>query len=157
MIGLLTVWVVGVLWHFVYEWSGNNEIIGLIAPINESVWEHIKLLYFPMLFYTIFMAFRLEKSHPCILTSFITGNIIGSALIPSLFYLYTSVTGTHYLWADIALFFIAVAVAFFVGYRLTLSCKLADYELSIILLAAAFCLMFFVYTYFPPDFEIFRV
>ena len=41
--------VLGVLLHFTYEWSGNNPIVGLFSATNESTWEHLKLLFFPML------------------------------------------------------------------------------------------------------------
>lgn len=47
IVGILFVSVLGVLMHFVYEWSGSNRFVGLFAPINESTWEHMKLLFFP--------------------------------------------------------------------------------------------------------------
>ena len=37
----------GVLFHFMYEWTGENAIAGLFFPINESTWEHLKLIFFP--------------------------------------------------------------------------------------------------------------
>ena len=46
--GILCVSILGTLLHFTYRWSGRNPLIGLIAPVNESVWEHMKLLFFPM-------------------------------------------------------------------------------------------------------------
>ena len=49
--GILCVSILGTLLHFTYRWSGRNPLIGLIAPVNESVWEHMKLLFFPMLLF----------------------------------------------------------------------------------------------------------
>nr|WP_236945659.1 DUF6512 family protein [Enterocloster clostridioformis] len=49
--GILSVSLLGTLLHFTYRWSGRNPLIGLIAPVNESVWEHMKLLFFPMLLF----------------------------------------------------------------------------------------------------------
>ncbi len=46
---ILFVIVLGTLMHFMYNWSGKHPFAGLIAPVNESVWEHMKLLFFPML------------------------------------------------------------------------------------------------------------
>ena len=46
--GIIFVSIVGTLFHFVYEWSGNNILIGLFTPINESIWEHTKLIFFPI-------------------------------------------------------------------------------------------------------------
>ena len=56
----------GVLFHFMYEWTGENAIAGLFFPINESTWEHMKLVFFPMLVYGIFMKQRLQQEYPCI-------------------------------------------------------------------------------------------
>lgn len=44
----------GTLMHFFYDWSGKNPIVALFAPYNESTWEHLKLLFFPVLIYSVF-------------------------------------------------------------------------------------------------------
>ena len=43
-ISTIIIIILGVLLHFAYEWSGNNNIVGLVTPVNESVWEHMKIL-----------------------------------------------------------------------------------------------------------------
>ena len=53
-IGFIAVSIAGTLMHFIYEWSGNNKIVALFAPVNESPWEHLKLLFFPFVIYGIF-------------------------------------------------------------------------------------------------------
>ena len=45
--------VLGTLLHFTYDWFGNNPIIGVFSAVNESTWEHLKLLFFPTLIVTI--------------------------------------------------------------------------------------------------------
>ena len=61
IIGTIFVLILGTLSHFFYEWSNDNQIIGLFSPVNESVWEHMKLVFFPMLFYSI-IAFQSLKN-----------------------------------------------------------------------------------------------
>ena len=39
---------IGTLLHFAYEWSGFNPVFAVFGAVNESVWEHLKLLFFPM-------------------------------------------------------------------------------------------------------------
>lgn len=51
--GIIFTIVFGSLLHFFYDWSGKNAIVGLFSPINESVFEHLKLLYFPMLLWIV--------------------------------------------------------------------------------------------------------
>ena len=48
IIGVFFVLAAGSLAHFLYDWTGSNAIAGLFVPVNESVWEHMKLLFFPM-------------------------------------------------------------------------------------------------------------
>lgn len=38
----------GVLLHGLYHWL-PNPIFALVAPVRESVWEHVKLLFYPLL------------------------------------------------------------------------------------------------------------
>jgi len=38
----------GVVLHFLYNWF-PNPMIALISPVRESIWEHLKILYFPLL------------------------------------------------------------------------------------------------------------
>ena len=44
----------GVLLHFLYQWF-PNPVLALISPARESVWEHVKLLYFPLLCVSLVM------------------------------------------------------------------------------------------------------
>lgn len=64
VIGIIFVLITGSLAHFVYEWSGNNALAGLFTPVNESVWEHMKLVFFPMLLYSVWMISRFRKEYP---------------------------------------------------------------------------------------------
>lgn len=44
----------GVLLHFLFQWF-PNPVTALISPVRESIWEHIKLLYFPLLAAALFL------------------------------------------------------------------------------------------------------
>lgn len=46
---ILFVFLLGTLLHFTYELSGNNLFIATFSAVNESVWEHLKLIFFPSL------------------------------------------------------------------------------------------------------------
>ncbi|MFQ9054171.1 MAG: DUF6512 family protein [Oscillospiraceae bacterium] len=47
VLGLIFVLAAGNLLHFVYEWCGESPIAGGLASVNESTWEHMKLLTTP--------------------------------------------------------------------------------------------------------------
>ena len=46
ILGTIFVSVLGSLAHFFYDWTNNNAFVGLLTPINESTWEHMKLIFF---------------------------------------------------------------------------------------------------------------
>ena len=57
--GLFLTLIFGNLLHFVYDWSGQNSVVAAFAAVNESTWEHMKLLFFPMLALVLFLFFKL--------------------------------------------------------------------------------------------------
>lgn len=156
IIGFIFVSVVGSLTHFLYNFSKQNVIVGLFSPVNESVWEHMKLIFFPMLIYSLFLINKLQSYFPCIKSSLFLGIIIGTFLIPILFYTYTSIIGYNKLIIDISIFYISVLIAFYSAYLLTLSCNVNSYTNVITLVIFVITILFFVFTYYPPPLKIFE-
>ena len=52
-IGLLWTLAAGNLLHFVYQWTGESTVAGLFAAVNESTWEHMKLLAVPWVLFSL--------------------------------------------------------------------------------------------------------
>ena len=46
--GFIFTGVAGVLLHFLFEWTGKSIFVAPFAAVNESIWEHMKLLFVPM-------------------------------------------------------------------------------------------------------------
>ena len=157
MIGMLFVLITGTLSHFIYEWSGNNFIVGFFFPVNESTWEHIKLVFFPMLLYSIFMYKKLNEKYPCILSSLSLGILIGTFLIPVIFYTYTGILGYNTFILNIATFALSVILAFCSIYKLTLSHKIKYCIPASYVLVFAVMVCFMVFTYHPPQIGLFAV
>ena len=68
--------VLGVLLHFTYEWSGDNAVVGLFSAVNESTWEHLKLLFFPFLLLTILEVLLRGNMLP---EQFLPARVLGSS------------------------------------------------------------------------------
>lgn len=123
--GILWTVVVGSLSHFVYHWTGQNFLAGLFTPVNETVWEHLKLLFFPALLYMLWERSRVRDWYPDMFCKDLLGLWAGMLLIPLGFYSYTFLAGRNYLWADIGLFILSVLLTFWIPY------KWRDQELAI--------------------------
>ena len=117
--GILFTSLLGTLSHFIYEWSGENWLAGLFTPVNESTWEHMKLLFFPMLLYGIFALPRLKDDYPCISFGYPLGILAGTFAIPILFYTYYGILGRNHTAADILIFYLSVAAGFAAAYMLS--------------------------------------
>ncbi len=154
--GIIFVSVLGTLFHFIYDWSGNNLIIGLFAPLNESIWEHTKLIFFPILIFSLF-AKKIITEYPCINSAMILAEITGIMSIIILYYTYSGILGYNVSFVDISIFYISVLISFYTAYKYTLSCKGEKYKtlLSVIQIILIFLYIFF--TFNPPGIGIFTV
>lgn len=123
VIGFLVTTILGVISHFVYEWTGGTFLVGLFFPMNESTWEHMKLLFFPMFLFALVAGKKMERQYPCIYNAMFTGILVGLALIPTLFYTYSGILGFFLDWVNIAVYVLSVLVAYIVVYRVSLTCR----------------------------------
>lgn len=155
--GILSI-VVGTFLHFVYEWAGNNEMIAAFVPVNESVWEHLKLAFFPLLLFNgIGLILVGNKAHNRI-EAWMIGIFTSLATILVGFYTYSGMIGGSVLLLDILLFIFAILFGEYVTYRILSTeeqSTIASKSISLlILLFLGFC--FIAFTYFPPKVNLFR-
>ena len=157
LLGILFTSIVGTLSHFLYEWSGNNFYIGFVTPVNETTWEHMKMIFFPMFLYCCFENIMLKKHYPSIICANAVAILIGTFSIPAIFYTYTGILGTNHIVLDIATFYISIIIAFTFSRFLTkkkisnVHCRWLEAVVLLILLC------FIIFTVYPQDIGIFRV
>lgn len=154
VIGAVVTTILGVISHFVYEWSGNNFFVGLFFSVNESTWEHMKLLFFPMFSYALFAGKKIEEEYPCVYNSMFTGILAGLALIPTLFYTYTGILGFSVDWVNIALYIVSVLAAYYMVYRVAEKCTIGDSKILRYVMYALL-LAFMIFSVYPPKLGIF--
>ncbi len=153
IVGLVFVLIFGSLSHFLYELSGENRFVALFCSVNESTWEHMKLVFFPMLYYAVFLKFRL-KDQPRTYKSVLFGALLGSWLIPVIFYTYSGVLGYNNLILDILTFVVSAVIAFWFAFRRADSLVEKDGFL-VGFLVIVMMLMFWAFTFYPPELGIF--
>lgn len=153
--GIVVVFLFGTLLHFVFEWSGNSPIAGAFASVNESVWEHFKLSFWPMFLFAA-VEYKYLRSHT---SNLLAAKGIAILLIPLLtaliFYTYTAFTGTPILIVDITIFLVTVALGQLISYKimsLPALSKIANYAgIAVIFLIG---LILVTFTYYPPHWPI---
>lgn len=157
IIGFIFVSIIGSLSHFVFKWSNYNLVAATIFPVNESIWEHLKLLFFPYLIWTIIEYYLLKKEKGFIMSKFIA-SIIGIASIIIFYYTYTGAFGKSIEILNILSFFIGVSIAFATDSYLIKSKKFSasKYDTLAIALFIGTGALFFIYTFVPPFIPLFK-
>ena len=158
VIGILFTVLLGTLLHFTYDLSGNSDFVAIFSAVNESTWEHSKLIYYPMIIFAIIEFFIYGKNYSNFFASKFAGIISGMAFITVVFYTYNGVIGTSGAIFNILLFVAGVIVAYIVYYTLLkgeyLTSPLLN-KFSIFALAILF-IMFWVFTFYPPLLNVFK-
>lgn len=145
----------GTILHFTFKWSNENLYVGAFSAINESTWEHLKLLFFPMLITTIIGYFYLGDDIPNFLCAKTIGIIIALMLTVIFFYTYTGILGTNFAVLNIATFIFSAIISEYLAYKIMISDFYCNNTYSIILLIILF-LCFVLFTYFTPKIGLFK-
>ena len=146
----------GTLLHFLYDWLGEALWVAPFSGVNESTWEHMKLLFWPMLLFSLVESFFFKDREDfwCVK---LRGILTGLILIPVLFYTYNGAIGKSPDWLNITIFFVSAAVAFIYETRLfsseKLRCRSARSAIAILILIG---LCFIIFTFRAPMAGIFK-
>ncbi|MFX0025010.1 MAG: DUF6512 family protein [Candidatus Hermodarchaeota archaeon] len=157
IIGIVFITLLGSFMHFLFEITGSWPPIGAIAAVNESVWEHLKLGYWPLVFFAL-IEYKFLKDE---VNNFALAKFVGSLLIMGViivfFYSYTAILGEDLLILDILSFILSIVIAQLVSYKILTMKKLKN-VVSIISLVGLLILglLFILFTYFPPHIPLFQ-
>ncbi len=146
----------GTLLHFFYDWLGEARWVAPFSGVNESTWEHMKLLFWPMFIYAIVEGFFF-KDNGSFWWIKLYGISLGLILIPVLYYTYNGVVGKSPDWMNIAIFFISAAIAYIFEtllYKRGVRPDGGGGAAFLILCAVA--VMFVLFTFRTPGIEIFK-
>ncbi|MDE6312302.1 MAG: hypothetical protein K2M46_01565 [Lachnospiraceae bacterium] len=149
--GFVFVSIAGTLMHFAYEWTGKNGFVGLFAAVNESTWEHMKLLFFPMLFFEIYQYCKLWKKYPIILYGGLYATLVAAFAIPILFYGYQIITKKSITLLNLLVFYVSVGIGMILNYMWEDKCKSKRCQTLSVCLALLLTFGFWVFTYLPPN------
>ena len=108
--------LLGVFLHFAYDLSSDNTVVALFAPVNESVWEHLKLIFIPFTLFSIIFYFYTKQKFSNILLVTLLGNIAGMFIVTILYYLGTKIFSSDNMIYNIIIYAIGMIVAYLVIY-----------------------------------------
>lgn len=157
VIAFFVISIIGTLSHFVYKWTGKPYLIGLFFPVNESTWEHLKLLFFPRLIYFAVVYFTLKEKPKNYISATAISIIAGMVSIVVMFYTYQGVLGRNIDFLNILIYFLGVAVTIYIMQRILKTQSFSSGTANIIslffLLLTA--ILFVSFSFNPPSLGIF--
>jgi hypothetical protein len=154
--GFFAITLLGILYHYLYEWSDKSALIAPIAPVNESVWEHLKLGLWAVISFSVAEYFVLGKAVNNYFFTKAIGVFIISFTILLIYYTYTMFLDRTILLLDISSYIVGVLLCQLFCYKVF---KLKHSSLLNILgfiLLISFCVIFAIFTFYPPQLEIFK-
>ena len=140
----------GTILHFLNDWTGGSILVAPFSGVNESTWEHMKLLFWPLFLFSLvqWLFFRDQKNYWCVKLAEI---LLGLLLIPVLFYTYNGVFGKSPDWINIAIFYISADLVFLFEWwafkKDWLLCRNPWFAFAAICLIG---ILFVVFTFTPP-------
>lgn len=150
---------VGTLFHFLFELSGENAFVGLFTPVNESVWEHLKLLFFPFAISMAIEYFLYGKEAYNFFSSKAIGLSAGLISVVANYYFIVGAFGVNNMAVNIGIFISAMLTAYIISYlRMLKTPRFAGgiYEKIGIGIICAYFVLFIIFTYLPPHIPLFR-
>ncbi len=148
--------ILGTIFHFVYKWSGENPVAGLFFPVNESTWEHPKLVSLPSLLRSICGYFTLQTKYTTVISVTLLPALTGMDPPLAPFYTYTGVYGKNSDVMNILIYFAAMAAAYRFSYQMLRKHKLCSMSARVCYVGfMVLVLLFVVFTIFPPPIGLF--
>ncbi len=159
IIAFLFIGILGGLGHFFYEWSDQNTIIGYFFSVNESTWEHLKLLFFPTVIFSVIEYFFVKREIKNYAASVTASVIVGMLAIITLFYTYSGVLGRTIDFINILIYYISIIIMLIVKNKIIVREVLGGQNSALfsVLICFVITLMFIFFTYNPPSIGLFKV
>ena len=155
--GIIFTIALGVLLHFLFDMTNQNVIAALVSAVNESIWEHMKLLFYPMFLFAIIESKFFEQEYEQFWCVKLKGILLGLLLIPVFYYTYTGGLGVSADWVNIANYVVTTIIVFLFETKLFQKEKLCilRQEIAFIVLCMI-ALEFTIVTFATPNILIFK-
>ena len=152
-IGAVGMILLGSAMHFAFELLGNWTPMALVAAVNESIWEHLKLAFWPGLLWAFVTPLPTNLSRWDVLSAKGISLAATAALIVAVFATYTAILGRNLLVLDIGTFVFAICAGQLISALLLTSGSRLHRLVPILgtVLLALQVVAYSHFTFFPPD------
>lgn len=143
----------GILQDYLYIWI-PLPLVGLLAPVSGSVWEHLKLLYWPFLLAALCLTYRMREK-PRAWSAFLASALLMPLTLSAAHYLLAGGFGLGGVFLDAILYALVMAGGFTLSFSLYGSGAAEDALGLLIVLTAIYGVCLIVFTLSAPNLPIF--
>lgn len=154
--GVFWIIIVGSMLHFIYEWSKDSPIVGMIAPVNESVWEHLKLGYWSLILFMLIEYIFIGKYVKGFFISKALGILVLEIFIVVVFYSYIQITKEPVLFIDIGSFVVGAVLCQLVSFKILKTKMFNKFDKIGIGILIVIGIILILFTFYPLRFHIFK-
>lgn len=155
--GFVFTGIFGVLLHFIFGWTGGSISVAPFSAVNESIWEHMKLLFFPMFVFALIENKYIGKDYPCFWCVKLIGITLGVMLIPVLYYTINGAFGKAPDWVNIVIFFVIAAMVCLGDVKMfQQDCIDCEFPMAALTMLWLIALTFIIFTFLTPQFPLFQ-
>jgi hypothetical protein len=157
LFGIFFLVIVGSLLSFIYEWSNKSVAGGIIGPVNESVWEHLKLGFWSLVFFSAIEYRFIRNKTSNFFWAKGLGILILQGTILVIYYTYTMFTAEPMLVIDILSYILGCSLCQVAGYRVLIK-KNYSRIMNVLGLAVLFihAALLITFTFVPPKLQLFQ-
>lgn len=155
VISSIIVMILGTLLHFTYEWLGKNPFIGIFSAVNESTWEHLKLVFYPLLLATIIGTIIFKDTHPSYLWNKTKSILFSMFFVVAFFYISSGIIGKSFPFLNISSYYLAIILGEIYFYKRVINVS-ENYQLLSYIILILFTISFTIFTFYPPHIGIFK-
>jgi hypothetical protein len=155
-IGIIFIFLFSFITHNLYEWF-PSFLTSLFFPVNESIWEHQKMIFTTVLLWGLIEYFLLKKyehDYDNIVIATVV-SAVTNIIIFLIVYIPIHVIWGHNLLVTLIVYLITIIISQVIGYRIL---SIEDFNnklhiIAIITIAVMF-IIFGILTYYPLNWEL---
>ena len=155
VISVILIFLFSSLFHFIYDWF-PTFFTSLFFPVNESIWEHNKIIVMSFLVLAIFEKLHYKKRKNVIFTECIS-SLVCMILVMLIFtpvYLYILKTNDNMI-VTFAIYIFAISISQIISYKLLQKEYNPKLEEFGVIFFVIFFLINIIFTYYPPKLALF--
>lgn len=156
LIGIPAIYIGGVFFHFLYKYFGKRKWMVMISPVNESLWEHLKLTFYPTLAYSLIQFLILRDVSDNYLVADLIGIYVMMLFILITELIYPLILKKNIFILDLLIFLIAICISQLLSYYISTQTNINFPNFISYILILFQTILFIIFSFKPLKINIFK-